>query len=102
VQEAKPWPIDSRRWRPVVATLVVVAVITIAAGMIMPFGLDLAEQVPNPFSMAGLEWLRHLTRVRSSIAFLGGRARADQRPTATAMRCRCGPGTASVAAAWGR
>jgi hypothetical protein len=86
--------------RRLLATLVVVPMITIAVGMIMPVGLDLAERVPNPFRIAGLEPLRH--PVRSSIAFAGLQsARAVQCPTATAMRCRCGPGTASVAAAWG-
>jgi signal transduction histidine kinase len=66
--------LHSPRWRPVVATLVVIGVITIAAGMIMPVGLDFAEQVPNPFGIAGLEWLRHLTPVSSSIVFLAGTA----------------------------
>jgi signal transduction histidine kinase len=66
--------LQSRRWRPVAGTLLGVAAITIAAGMIMPVGLDLAEQVPNPFGLAGLEWLRYVTRVSSSIVFLAGTA----------------------------
>jgi signal transduction histidine kinase len=66
--------LHSPRWRPVVATLVVVAVITIAAAMVIPVGLDFAQQVPNPFGLAGFEWLHHVTKVGSSIVFFAGTA----------------------------
>jgi signal transduction histidine kinase len=66
--------LQSRRWRPIVATLLVIAVITIAAAMVIPVGLDFAEQVPNPFGLAGFEWLRHLTKAGSSIVFFAGTA----------------------------
>jgi signal transduction histidine kinase len=66
--------LQSRRWRPVVGTLVVVAVISIGPGMIMPVGLDLAEQVPNPFGLAGLESLRYVTLVGGSVVFVAGTA----------------------------
>ena len=66
--------LQSRRWRPVVATLVVVAVISVAPGMIMPVGLDLAEQVKNPFGLAGFEWCRYVTLVGGSVVFVAGTA----------------------------
>jgi signal transduction histidine kinase len=66
--------LQSRRWRPVVATLVVVAVISVAPGMIMPVGLDLAEQVKNPFGLAGFEWWRYVTLVGGSVVFVAGTA----------------------------
>jgi signal transduction histidine kinase len=49
-------------------------VITIAAGMVIPVGLDFAQQVPNPFGLAGFEWLHHVTKVGSSIVFFAGTA----------------------------
>jgi signal transduction histidine kinase len=52
----------------------VIAVISIAPGMVMPVGLDFAEQVPNPLGLAGFEWLRYITKVGSSIVFFAGTA----------------------------
>ena len=68
--------LHSPRWRPVVATLVVVAVITIAAAMVIPVGLDFAQQVPNPLGLAGFERLhpspRWVARSSSLLALRSG------------------------------
>ncbi|MGH3927294.1 MAG: hypothetical protein ACRDTT_31255, partial [Pseudonocardiaceae bacterium] len=49
--------LPSRRWRPVIGTLLGLALVITVTMMLVPRGMDVADQVPNPFAVPGTEWL---------------------------------------------
>ena len=53
--------LPSRRWRPVTATVLAVACVTLVARMFSEVESDIAPQVVNPLGLEALPWLQHVT-----------------------------------------
>lgn len=61
--------LPGRRWRPVTATVLVVACVTLVARMFSEVESDIAPEVVNPLGLAALPWLQYVT-LGGSVAVL--------------------------------
>ena len=62
--------LPGRRWRPVTATVLVVAVVTLLARMFSYVESDIAPDVVNPLGLSSALWLRYVTSVGSMLLLL--------------------------------